>query len=56
MPFNLGYQKKWNPFLNCDSKNYKEKITKFHKNIGKISIIDSEIDFFSFIRGKRNQY
>ena len=56
MPFYLGHQKKRNPFFNCDDKNYKEGIANFHKNRGKISKDASELEFFTFIRSKRNEF
>ena len=56
MPFYLEHQKDWNPFLNCDNINYKKGISNFHKNIGKITVEASELDFFSFIRNKRNAF
>ena len=56
MPFYLGDQKNWNPFLNCDDNNYKERVTNFQKNEGKISINANELEFFTFIRNKRNKF
>ena len=56
MPFYLGHQKKRNPFFNCDDKNYKEGIANFHKNRGKIGKDASELEFFTFIRNKRNEF
>jgi len=56
MPFELGHQKDWNPFLNCDSPHYKQGIADFPKNEGKISKEASEIEFFTFIRDKRNEF
>jgi len=56
MPFNLGHQKRWNPFLNCNNINYKQEISVFHKNEGKIAAGASEIDFFRYIREKRNNF
>ena len=32
MPFELGHQKDWNPFLNCDNPKYKQVIADFPKN------------------------
>ena len=56
MPFYLGNEKEGNPFLNCDNKKYKQRITNFPKNKGKISTEASELEFFTFIREKRNNY
>ena len=56
MPFHLGHQKNMNPFLNCNDIRYKQKISDFHKNEGKIRADASELDFFNFIREKRNNY
>ena len=56
MPFYLGHQKDWNPFLNCENYNFKEEVANFHKNIGKISKDSSALDFFTFIRNKRNEF
>ena len=56
MPFDLGHQKDWNPFLNCDNPNYKKSIADFPKNEGKISSEASELEFFTFIREKRNKF
>ena len=56
MPFYLGHQKDWNPFLNCDDSHYKKGIANFHKNKGKISLNASELEFFTFIRKKRNAF
>jgi len=56
MPFDLGHQKKWNPFLNCDNPHYKQGIADFHKNEGKINKDASELEFFTFIREKRNKF
>ena len=56
MPFELGHQKDWNPFLNCDEPHYKQGIADFPKNEGKISKEASEIEFFTFIRDKRNEF
>ena len=56
MPFYLGKQKDWNPFLNCENSHYKKNIANFHKNKGKISLDASELDFFTFIRNKRNAF
>ena len=56
MPFNLGHQKSWNPFLNCNSRSYKTGIASSYENIGKISAEASELDFFTYIREKRNKY
>ena len=56
MPFYLGHQKNWNPFLNCDDIHYKQEISGFYKNEGKIRSDATELDFFTFIREKRNNY
>ena len=56
LPFYLGHQKDWNPFLNCDDNSYKKRIANFHKNKGKISVKSSELDLFTFIRNKRNTF
>ena len=56
MPFDLGNQKDWNPFLNCDDPDYKQGISDFHKNEGKINKEASELEFFTFIREKRNNF
>ena len=56
MPFDLGHQKDWNPFLNCDDPHYKQCIADFYKNKGKINKEASEIDFFTFVREKRNKF
>ncbi len=56
MPFELGHQKNWNPFLNCGDPHYKQGIVNFPKNEGKISKEASEIEFFTFIRDKRNEF
>ena len=56
MPFYLADEKKWNPFLNCNNTTFKEKAANFTKNQGKISANASELDFFSFIRNKRNAF
>ena len=56
MPFKLGHQKNRNPFLNCCDPNYKQGIADFPKNEGKISKEASEIEFFTFIRDKRNEF
>ena len=56
MPFLLGHQKELNPFLNCDDMNYKHNIADFSKNVGKISVEANELEFFTFIREKRNKY
>ena len=56
MPFDLEHQKVWNPFLNCDEINYKTAIANFYKNEGKISAEASELDFFTYIREKRNNF
>ena len=56
MPFYLGHQKDWNPFLNCDDVHYKQGIAEFYKNEGKIRIDATELEFFTFIRQKRNDY
>ena len=53
MPFDLGHQKEWNPFLNCDDPHYKKSIADFE---GKINKDASELDFFTFIREKRNKF
>ena len=53
MPFYLGHQKKWNPFLNCNDPHYKKGIADFE---GKINKDASELDFFTFIREKRNKF
>ena len=45
MPFYLGHQKDWNPFLNCDNNHYRKDIANFHKNEGKISLESSELEF-----------
>ena len=44
MPFDLGHQKDWNPFLNCDNSHYRKNIANFHKNEGKISLEASELE------------
>ena len=54
MPFDLEHQKGWNPFLNYNNRHYKEEISNFHKNKGKISSKASDLEFFTFIRNKRN--
>ena len=56
MPFSLKHQKEWNPFLNCSEDKFKKAIADFPKNEGKISAKASEIDFFNFIREKRNKF
>ena len=56
MPFYLGHQKNWNPFLNCNNIHYKQEIADFHKNKGKIRFDATELEFFTFIRQKRNNY
>ena len=56
MPFHLGHQKDWNPFLNCGDSHHKRRIAEFHKNEGKISAEASELDFFTYIRKKRNNF
>ena len=56
MPFNLGHQKNLNPFFNCNNSQYKKNIANFHKNEGKISLKASELEFFTFIRNKRNAF
>lgn len=56
MPFDLGHQKNWNPFLNCDDIYYKQRIAEFYKNEGKIRSDTSELDCFTYIRGKRNNF
>ena len=56
MPFELGQQKNHNPFLNCDNIQYQKKIIDFPKNKGKISSSASELEFFTYIREKRNKY
>ena len=53
MPFDLGHQKEWNPFLNCNEPHYKKGIADFK---GKINKDASELDFFTFIREKRNKF
>ena len=54
IPFDLGHQKKFNPFLNCNNIKYKQEISSYHKNRGKIALDASELEFFSYIREKRN--
>ena len=56
MPFYLGHQKDMNPFLNCNDTHYKKGIADFHKNEGKIRADASELDFFTYIREKRNNF
>ena len=56
MPFNLGHQKAWNPFFNCNNIVYKKDIANFNKNKGKISPKANELEFFTFIRNKRNTF
>ena len=56
MPFDLGHQKDWNPFLNCDDPHYKQGIADFYKNKGKINKDATELEFFTFIREKRNKF
>ena len=56
MPFYLGNQKDWNPFLNCNDPHYKKGIANFYKNEGKITQEASELEFFTFIRNKRNAF
>ena len=56
MPFDLGHQKDWNPFLNCENLDYKKSVANFNKNKGKISPDASELEFFTFIRDKRNRF
>ena len=56
MPFNLGYQKKWNPFLRCNDPNFKNEIANFTKNQGKIAPEANELEYFTFIREKRNKF
>ena len=56
MPFYLGHQKARNPFFNCNNIFYKEDIANFHKNKGKISSKANELEFFTFIRNKRNTF
>ena len=33
MPFDLGHQKDWNPFLNCENLDYKKSVANFNKII-----------------------
>ena len=54
IPFDLGHQKKCNPFLNCNNIKYKQEISNYHKNQGKIASDASELEFFTYIREKRN--
>ena len=54
IPFDLGHQKKWNPFLNCNNIKYRQEICNYHKNRGKIALDAGELEFFSYIREKRN--
>jgi len=56
VPFYLGYQKDWNPFLNCNDIHYKQGIADFHKNEGKIRADATELEFFTYIRQKRNNF
>ena len=56
MPFLLGHQKDWNPFLNCNDIHYKKGISNFQKNEGQIRADASELEFFTFIRDKRNAF
>ena len=56
MPFLLGHQKEWNPFLNCNDDKYKQGIVDFPKNEGRISIEANELEFFTFLREKRNKF
>ena len=56
MPFYLGHQKNMNPFLNCNDTHYRKGIAEFHKNEGKIRADASELDFFTYIRKKRNNF
>ena len=56
MPFYLRHQKDWNPFLNCNDIHYKQEIADFHKNKGKIRADANELDFFTYIRKKRNNF
>tara|TARA_B100000029_G_scaffold489005_1_gene546310 strand:+ start:489 stop:1268 length:780 start_codon:yes stop_codon:yes gene_type:complete len=56
MPFFLGQQKNWNPFLNCDDIEYKKKVSNFHKNEGQISPDANDLEFFRYIRDKRNAF
>jgi len=56
MPFYLEHQKDWNPFLNCNDPHYKKGIAGFYKNEGKITQEASELEFFTFIREKRNKF
>ena len=37
-----------------NNNHYKEEISNFHKNKGKISFKASDLEFFTFIRNKRN--
>ncbi|MBI29234.1 MAG: Hydroxyacylglutathione hydrolase [Alphaproteobacteria bacterium MarineAlpha5_Bin11] len=56
MPFDLGHQKHWNPFLNCNDIYYRQEISDFHKNKGEIASDASELEFFTYIREKRNGF
>ena len=56
MPFDLGHQKDKNPFLNCNNPHYIQDIAKFHENEGKIKEDADELEFFTFIRDKRNEF
>tara|TARA_Y100001960_G_C14739779_1_gene862321 strand:- start:245 stop:1030 length:786 start_codon:yes stop_codon:yes gene_type:complete len=56
MPFLLGLQKDWNPFLNCNDIHYKKGVSDFHKNKGQIASDASELEFFTYIRDKRNDF
>ena len=56
MPFFLGHQKIWNPFLNCDDIEYKKKVSNFHKNEGQIRQDANDLEFFGYIRDKRNAF
>ena len=56
MPFDLGHQKDWNPFLNYENLDYKKSVANFDKNKGKISPDATELEFFTFIRDKRNKF
>ena len=56
MPFTLKEQKIWNPFLNCDKPTYRAEFVNFSKNKGKISLESSELEFFTFLREKRNNF
>ena len=56
MPFDLGHQKDWNPFINCNDTQYKRSIVDFYKNKGLINKDSSELEFFTYIREKRNKF